>query len=116
MDRLDDGVRGGGEKPYTWCGPGIGFDFVPRSPLKIVHTPAKANSGRSSLSENQTTSFFLVSGLGPGAYSAKLFAGTKHRFSGLGHIGQCGDAVLRMFVTGGPPARGGGGISQRIMV
>jgi putative SOS response-associated peptidase YedK len=33
---------------------GIGFDFVPRSPLKIVHMPAKANNGRSPLSANQT--------------------------------------------------------------
>jgi hypothetical protein len=67
------------------------------------------------LSANQTTSFFLVSGLGSGAYSAKLFAGTKQRFSGFSHIRQCGDDVLRMFVTGGPPVRGGGGMPQRIM-
>jgi hypothetical protein len=45
--------------------------------------PAKANSGRSSLSANQTTSFLLVCGFGSGAYSAKLLAGTKQRFSGL---------------------------------
>lgn len=36
------------------------MDFMPGSPLKIVHMPAKANNGRSSLSANQTTSFFLV--------------------------------------------------------
>jgi hypothetical protein len=30
-------------------------------------------------------SFFLVSGFGSGAYSAKLFAGTKQRFSGFNH-------------------------------
>src|SRR5262249_58659325 len=59
-------------KPYTSCGPGIGFDFVPRSPLNTVQIPAKAARGRSLLSANQTTSFFLVSGLGSGAYSAKL--------------------------------------------
>jgi hypothetical protein len=40
------------------------------------------------------------------AYSAKLLAGTKHRLSGLIHIRQCGDDVLRIFVTGAPPARG----------
>jgi len=45
--------------------------------------PANANSGRSSLTANQTTFFLPVSGLGSGAYSAKLFTGTKHRFSGL---------------------------------
>jgi hypothetical protein len=32
-------------------------------------------------------------------------AETKQRFSGLSHIRQCGEDVLRMFVTGGPPVR-----------
>ena len=59
---------------------------------------------------------FLVSGFGSGAYSAKLLAGTKQRFSGLSHLRQCGDDVLRMLVTGGPPVRGGGGMPQRIIV
>src|SRR6478752_10512830 len=90
--------------------------FVPRSPSNVVQMPAKANSGRSSLSANQTTSFFLVSGFGSGAFSAKLLAGTRHRFSALSHARQCGDEVLRMLVTGYPPARGGGGIPQRIIV
>jgi hypothetical protein len=36
------------------------------------------------------------------------------RFSGVSQPRQCGDDVLRMFVTGGPPVRGGGGIPQRI--
>lgn len=31
------------------CGPGIGFDFVPRSPLNSVQMPAKAVSGLLSL-------------------------------------------------------------------
>jgi hypothetical protein len=71
--------------------------------------PANANSGRSSLSANYTTSFLLVCGFCSGAYSAKLLAGTKHLFSGLSHMRQCGDHVLRMLVAGGPPVRGGGG-------
>jgi hypothetical protein len=49
-------------------------------PLNSVQMPAKANSGRSSLSANHTTSFFFVSGFGSGAYSAKLLAGTRQRF------------------------------------
>src|SRR5215831_7872024 len=93
----------------------MGLDLVPLSPLNVVQMPAKANSGRSSLSANHTTSF-LVSGFGSGAYSAKLFAGTKQRFSGLSHVRQCGDDVFRMLVTGGPPVRGGGGMPQRIVV
>jgi hypothetical protein len=78
--------------------------------------PAKQVSGRSSLIANQTTSFFLVSGFGSGAYSAKLQNGTKQRFSGLSQPRQCGEDVLRMLVTGGPPVRGGDGIPHRIMV
>jgi hypothetical protein len=58
----------------------------------------------------------LVSGFGSGAYSAKLLAGTKQRFSGLSQPRQCGDDVLRMLVTGGPPVRGGGGMPDRISV
>jgi hypothetical protein len=76
--------------------------------------PAKQNNGRPSSSANQTTSFFLVSGFGSGAYSAKLSAGTRQRFSGFNQARQCGDDVLRMLVTGGPPVRGGGGIPHRI--
>src|ERR1700692_780308 len=94
----------------------MGFDLVPRSPLNSVQMPAKAASGRSSFSANQTTSFFFVSGFGSGAYSAKLLNGTKHRFSGLSQARQCGDEVLRILVTGGPPVRGGGGMPQRIMI
>jgi hypothetical protein len=41
----------------------------------------------------------------PGAYSAKLLAGTKQRFSGLSHPRQCD--VLRILETGRPPFRGG---------
>src|SRR6476659_4824860 len=84
------------------CGPGIGLDLVPRSPLHSVQMPANANSGRSSFNANQTTSFFFVSGFGSGAYSAKLLAGTRRRFSALSQPRQCGDEVLRILVTGGP--------------
>src|ERR1700722_795282 len=78
--------------------------------------PAKANSGGASFSANHTTSFFFVSGLVSGAYSEKLFAGTRQRLSGFSQPRQCGDDVLRIFVTGAPPNFGGGGIPQRIMV
>ena len=32
-------------------------------------------------------------------------AGTRQRLSGFSQLRQCGDVVLRMFVTGYPPAR-----------
>src|SRR3981189_2174702 len=72
--------------------------------------PPKENEGRSSLSASQPTSFFLVSGLGSGAYSAKLFTGTRQRFSGFSQPRQAGDDALRMLVTGAPPNFGGGGM------
>jgi hypothetical protein len=84
--------------------------------LNSVQIPAKAQSGRSSFSANQTTSFFFVSGFGSRAYSAKLLKWTRQRFSGFSHPRQCGEAVLRMLVTGGPPVRGGGGIPQCIKI
>jgi hypothetical protein len=53
--------------------------------------PANANGGRCSFSANQTTSFFFVSGFASGAYSAKLLAGTKQRFSGFSQPRQCAE-------------------------
>lgn len=67
--------------------------------------PARQNNGRSSLRANQTISFFFVTGFGPGAYPAKLFAGTKQRFSGFSRLRPCGEKVLRILVTGEPPVR-----------
>jgi len=67
---LDDSVRRRRQHTVDKMRPGIGFDLVPgRSEFRP--DPANANSGRSSLSANHTTSFFLVSGFGSGAYSAK---------------------------------------------
>ena len=77
--------------------------------MNVVQIPANANSGRLSLSANHTTSFFFVSGFGYGAYSAKLLAGTKQRFSGFSQLRR-GDDALRMFVTGASLARGDGGL------
>src|SRR5260370_34886462 len=93
----------------------MGFDLVPRSPLNSVQMPAKANRARSSFNANHTTSFLPVAGFGSGAYSAKLLTGTRQRLSGFSQPRQCGDVALRIFVTGYPPARGGGGIPKRAM-
>ena len=88
-------------------GAAVTFEFGP--------IPAKANRGRSSFKANHTTSFLPVAGLGSDAYSAKLLAGTRQRLSGFSQPRQCGDVVLRMLVTGGPPVRGGGDMRQRII-
>jgi hypothetical protein len=60
---------------------------------------------------HQTTSFLLVSGFGAGPYSAKLFAGTRQRCSGLNQM----RLVFRILMTGGPPVRSGGGMPHRIL-
>jgi hypothetical protein len=52
----------------------------------------------------------LSRGFGSGAYSAKLLTGNKQRFLGSSQARRCGEEVLRMFVTGGPAVRDGGGI------
>jgi hypothetical protein len=53
-------VRCRRQKAIDEVGPGIGFDLAP---LKVVQMPAKAVSGRSSLSANQTAFFFSAWGL-----------------------------------------------------
>jgi hypothetical protein len=57
----------------------------------------------------------LVTGLGSGAYSEKLEAGTKRRLSRLSHPRQCGEDVLRILVIGAPPNFGGGGIPSDLV-
>jgi hypothetical protein len=105
MDRLDHRVRRCRKKTVDLMRTRYRLGLGAAIPVDVVQMRAKANSGRSSLRANHTTSFFFVSGFGSGAYSAKLLAGTRHRFSGFSQPRQCGDDVLRMFVTGGPPVR-----------
>jgi hypothetical protein len=99
---------------YLWTGYGlrlgatIAFEFGP--------DPGEREWRAIIIEREPDDVFLLVSGFVSGAYSAKLLAGTRHRLSGLSQPRQCGDDVLRMLVTGGPPLRGGGGIPQRIMI
>ena len=60
----------------------------------IVRRPAAF-----SFSANHTGSFFFVSGFGSGPDPAKLSNGTRKRVFGFSQVRQCGDDVLRMFVT-----------------
>jgi hypothetical protein len=60
------------------------------------------------LSANHLTPFFFVTGFGFGAYSEKLFAGTRQRFSGFSQPRQWGDGPLNAAaesatVDAGPP-------------
>jgi hypothetical protein len=61
VNRLNDRIGAVVRKPYTRCGPGTGFDFVPRSPLYSVQIPAKAHSGRSSFSANHEAALIQAS-------------------------------------------------------
>jgi hypothetical protein len=86
--------------------------------VSVVHKPAKQASGRSSAKANQ------IGGLlpfGNVSFSEKLVNGTMHRLSTPSHRRQCGDAVLRTFVTPGSllrpfSAKTGDGIPHRAMV
>jgi hypothetical protein len=115
VNRLDDGVRCGGKKPVNKVRSGNRFRLGPAVAFELGPESAEGEQGRSSFKAYHTTSFFPVAGFGSGAYSAKLLAGTKQRLSGFSQPRQCGEVVLRIFVTGKPPARGGGGMPHRIM-
>lgn len=62
VHRLDDGIWRPSRKAIDVVRPGNQFGLR-------FQMPAKENSGRPSLSENQTTPFLPVAGLGSGAYS-----------------------------------------------
>src|SRR5450631_1431927 len=116
MYRLDDHVRRGGQKAVNkvrsgdWfrLGPAVTFEFGPDSgegEQRAVVVQCEPHD-------------VLLAGLQIRLrrISAKLLAGTRQRLSGFSQPRQCGDVVLRIFVTGKPPARGGGGMPQRILV
>jgi len=63
-------------KPKSSCWPSTGALFGPRAPRQEVHKPAKANSGRSSLTANH---FGVLRGF-VSAYSQNDVAGTMQRF------------------------------------
>ena len=63
--------------PNSSCSPSIGALLGPRTPRQGVHRPAKANSGRSSLSANQMG---VLRGL-VSAYSQNDVAGTTQRLA-----------------------------------
>src|SRR6202035_3439259 len=85
-----------------------------------AHIEGLAFSSRHIVSAPERSAFARVaawlSGFASGTYSAKLLAGTRQRFSGFNQPRQCGDVVLRILVTGKLPARGGGGMPQRIII
>ena len=89
-------------------GPGTGFDFVPRSPLNVVQTPAKA-SERTIVIQREPDDILLF-GLRVWlrrVFRAKAIGTGPSSGSGLSQPRQCGDEVLRMLVTGGPPSARG---------
>jgi hypothetical protein len=100
-EAIDEVRAGNGFRLGATVAPEFGPDAIERRERSVI------------VERDQTTSFFSVFGFGSGAYSAKLLAGTRQRFSGLSQPRQCGDDVLWMLVTGGPPIRGGGGMPQR---
>jgi hypothetical protein len=77
--------------------------------------PAKANSGRLSSIANHVQTFLPVTGSAASVGSQKLVTGTRQRNSGFIHARQCGELVLRMFVTPlsiAPGLRNAGGVGM----
>jgi len=117
MDRLDHRVRRCREKTIDLMRPPAPVSTSCRDPpLNVVQMPAKANSGRASLSAKPDDILFLglrvrlrrILGEAVDRDQAAVFPASASRAS-------CGDDVLRMLVTGGPPcARVGGGMPHRI--
>src|ERR1700722_5321936 len=99
------------KNPNSSCSPSTGALLEPRTPRQGVHRPAKANSGRSSLSANHVGVFRGV----VGAYSQNDVAGTRQRFLAESQPRQCGLATLLMLVTSWPPNCSGPGMPQRAM-
>ena len=99
MDGGDDGVGFSRQEAEEF------MDALDGRALRAAHAsqgaqrPAKAKSGRSSLSANQIG---VLRGL-VSKYSQNDVAGTMQRFLLPSHPRQCGLATLRMLVTGWPP-------------
>jgi hypothetical protein len=111
MDRLHHGVRRGRQEAVNMVRPrhrlalGAAITVEGRPDCRRSRSTVGRRRART-----RPRSFFLVSGFGSGAYSANELNGTRQRFSGFSQLRQCGEEVLRMLVTGGPPVRGGGGM------
>src|SRR6267378_5928446 len=113
VDRLDHCVRGRRQETVDKVRAGDRLGLGATVALELGPEPAEREQ-RPIIIEREPDD--ILFGFGSGAYSAKLLAGTRHRFSGLSQARQCGEEVLRMLVTGKPPARGGGGMPQRIVI
>ena len=95
VDRFDDHIGRGGQKAVNKVRSGDRPRFGTAITFKLGSSP-KPKGGRSSFRANHTTSFLPVAGLGSGAYSAKLLAGTRQRFSGFSQSRQWGCAVANI--------------------
>src|ERR1700685_4585265 len=73
-----------------------------RTDVQRVQMPAKKASGRLSSRANQTGG---REPSGCNSFSAKLVNGTTHRLSTPSHRRQCGEDILRTFVTPGSELR-----------
>jgi hypothetical protein len=119
MDRVNDRIGRRREEAIDQMGPGIGFDFVPRSPLNSVHMPAKTKSGRFSLSANQTDIFLAALRIPVWRKFREAIRWNQEPSSGspasttlASEVRLCCGYLTR----GSRAARGGGGMPQRIMV
>ncbi len=97
------------KKPNSWCSPSTVALLGPLTPRQRVHKPAKANSGRSSLSANQIG---VLRGV-VSASSQNEVAGTSQRFRRQAIRASAGSTRCGCLVTGCPPYWRGPGMPRR---
>ena len=113
MDRLDDGVRRRRQEAIDqmrkWDWPGLG------APVALELGP-DAREGRQRPVVVDSEPDHILLGLWVRLWCLLREAVERDQapVSGFSHTRQCGDEVLRMFVTGGHGDFGGGGMPHRI--
>jgi hypothetical protein len=116
MDRLDDGIGRGGQKPINEVRAGDRLGLGAAGALELCPDPGEGSQRSLVVQGKPDDVLFLRLWIGLGSVFRKIVEWARHRFSGFIQARQFGDDVLRMFVTGGPPILDGGGIPRRIMV
>jgi hypothetical protein len=104
---------------FVWL-PGLDYEYAINE-LKWQHFPNQHSSKGQQKGQHGQGHLLKKMFLGVGASSFTFGPSghtgpTKQRLSGFSHARQCGDEVLRILVTGGPPNFGGGGMPHLIKV
>jgi hypothetical protein len=110
LDWLDDAIRCRRQKAVDQVRAGDRLGLGATVAFELSPDAAKGCQRPTIVESEPDDVRFLSLGVRLGSVFGKaVLAGTRQRFSGLSQPRQCGDDVLRMLVTGGPPVLGGAG-------